>query len=173
VAEASGVRLAIHPDDPPWPVFGLPRIVTSGAALRRVADLAPSPANGVTLCTGSLGASPAEASRLPETVRALGDRIAFAHLRNVAHGEAHPDGTADFHEAPHPEGAVDLAAVVGALVEVGFQGPVRPDHGRMIWGEVGADGVRPGYGLYDRALGAAYLRGLWDATGKRPPDRGA
>jgi len=169
VAEASGVRLAIHPDDPPWPVFGLPRIITSGAALRRVTELVASPANGVTLCTGSLGASPAEAARLPETVRALGGRIAFAHLRNVAHGEVHPDGTADFHEAPHPEGAVDLAAVVRALAEVGFAGPVRPDHGRMIWQEVGTEGVRPGYGLYDRALGAAYLRGLWDATPKRPP----
>ncbi len=175
VAEAAGVRLAIHPDDPPWPVFGLPRVVTSGAAYERVVGLVDSPANGVTLCTGSLGANPAEAARLPETVRALGDRVHFAHLRNVRHGDAHPDGTCDFEEASHPEGDVDLGAVVRALAEVGFSGPARPDHGRMIWGEVGPDGttrrgVRPGYGLYDRALGATYLRGLWEgATHSLPP----
>ena len=159
VAEASGVRLAVHPDDPPWPVFGLPRIVTSGEALARVTRLVDSPANGVTLCTGSLGACPDEATRLPETVRQLGDRVHFVHLRNVRH-----HGPRDFDEVAHPEGAVDLAAVVRALADAGFRGPARPDHGRMIWSEVGREGTTAGYGLYDRALGATYLRGLWDAT---------
>lgn len=155
VAQAAGVRLAIHPDDPPWPVFGLPRIVASAGAMERVTQLVPSPANGVTLCTGSLGAD--LSVDLPTLVRALGPRVHFAHLRNVA-----VTAPQTFHEAPHPDGSTDLAAVVRALVQTGFVGPVRPDHGRAIWSERGRAGTRPGYGLYDRALGAAYLRGLWD-----------
>ena len=153
-AEEAGVRLAIHPDDPPWSVAGLPRIVTSGRALRRVTELVDSPSNGVTLCTGSLGANPAEAKRLPETVRLLGDRIHFVHARNVRTVGVH-----SFHESAHPDGDVDLPAVLAALRDTGFAGPLRPDHGRMIWGERG----RPGYGLHDRALGAAYLLGVWSA----------
>jgi mannonate dehydratase len=155
VAEAAGVRMAIHPDDPPWPVFGLPRIVASAEAMRRVLSLVDSPANGLTFCTGSLGADPA--NDLPALVRAAGDRIHFAHLRNVR-----VTGPKHFHETAHPDGDVDLAAVVQALVDTGFSGPVRPDHGRMIWDETG----RPGYGLYDRALGAAYLLGLWHASAR-------
>lgn len=161
-AEAAGVRLAIHPDDPPWPVFGLPRIVTSAAALERVTELVESPANGVTLCTGSLGAKASEARRLPAAAGRLAERrrLHFAHLRNVR--SAPEDGPGDFEEVAHPDGDVDLRAVVRALVEAGWEGPVRPDHGRALWGEVGDAAVRPGYGLFDRALGAAYLRGLWD-----------
>lgn len=169
VAEAAGVRLAVHPDDPPWPVFGLPRILTSGDALARLTTLVDSPANGVCLCSGSLGADPAEAARLPETARRLADRVHFVHLRNVAHGATHADGATDFEETSHPLGAVELAAVVEALVEAGFEGPLRPDHGRAIWSEADDRDVRPGYGLYDRALGAAYLRGLWDAASRRAP----
>lgn len=153
-AEAAGVRLAIHPDDPPWAVAGFPRIITSGNALRRVTQIVDSPANGVTLCTGSLGANPVEGAALPETIRGLAGRIYFVHARNVR-----VTGERSFHETAHPFGDLDLPAVIKALVDVGFDGPVRPDHGRMIWGEEG----RPGYGLYDRALGAAYLRGLIDA----------
>ncbi len=155
VAEAAGVRLAIHPDDPPWSIFGLPRIITSGEALDRLCDLVASPANGVTFCTGSLGADPA--NDLPAIARRLGERgrIHFAHCRNVA-----VTGVRRFHETPHPSrfGDVDFRAVLTALYETGFDGPMRPDHGRMIWGERG----RPGYGLYDRALGAMYLQGLWE-----------
>jgi mannonate dehydratase len=155
VADAYDVRMAIHPDDPPWPVFGLPRIVTDAAALRRLVSLVDSPANGITFCTGSLGVLPT--NDLPAMARELGalGRIHFAHCRNVAVlGERH------FREVPHPSrfGAVDMHAVLRALHDTGFTGPVRPDHGRMIWGETG----RPGYGLYDRALGAAYLNGLWE-----------
>ena len=152
IAEAAGVKLAIHPDDPPWPIFGLPRIITSGDALDRVTRLVESPANGVTLCTGSLGADPS--CDLPAIARRLGPKVHFAHLRNVA-----ITGEKQFHESPHPQGRVDLAQVLRALHESGFDGPVRPDHGRMIWGETG----RPGYGLYDRALGATYLMGIWNA----------
>ncbi len=155
VAESCGVRLAIHPDDPPWPIFGLPRIIGDGDALARLIDLVPSPANGITFCTGSLGASPD--NDLPAIARRIGarKRIHFAHCRNVA-----ITGPRDFREVPHPSrfGDVDMFAVLRALRDTGFNGPMRPDHGRMIWGETG----RPGYGLYDRALGAMYLQGLWE-----------
>lgn len=165
-AEAVGVRLALHPDDPPWPIFGLPRIVTSPAALERVTRLVDRPANGVTFCTGSLGADPTV--DLPAAVRRLGARVHFAHLRNVRVTGAAP-GPRAFHESPHPSayGSVDMLAVVRALHDVGFAGPARPDHGRMIWGETG----RPGYGLYDRALGATYLYGLWEAVSRSPAAR--
>jgi mannonate dehydratase len=154
-AERAGVRMAIHPDDPPWSIFGLPRIITGGAAFERLIDLVDSPANGVTFCTGSLGAEPK--NDLPAIARTIGGRgrIHFAHCRNVA-----ITGKRQFHEAPHPSrfGDVPMRDVLAALVDVGFTGPMRPDHGRMIWGEKG----RPGYGLYDRALGATYLQGLWE-----------
>ena len=161
VAEQHGVKLAIHPDDPPWPIFGLPRIITNTEALERLVSLVNSPVNGITFCTGSLGAS-AE-NPLPAMVRRFGaiDRIHFVHCRNIRRTREH-----DFHEVPHPSdyGDVDMREVLRALVETGFDGPIRPDHGRMIWNETG----RPGYGLYDRALGATYLYGLWEGlTGSK------
>jgi mannonate dehydratase len=153
VAEQAGVQMAIHPDDPPWSIFGLPRIICRGADLERLLKLVDRPANGITFCTGSLGAHPE--NDLPAMVRRLGNRIHFAHCRNVR-----ITGERKFHETPHPSalGGVDLRAVLAALRDVGFAGPMRPDHGRMIWGERG----RAGYGLYDRALGATYLQGLWE-----------
>jgi mannonate dehydratase len=151
VAEQAGVKMAIHPDDPPWPIFGLPRIICRGADLERLTKLVDRPANGVTFCTGSLGALPE--NDLPAMVRRLGPRIHFAHCRNVR-----VTGERKFHETPHPSGDVSLADVLRALRDTGFAGPMRPDHGRMIWGERG----RAGYGLYDRALGATYLQGLWE-----------
>jgi mannonate dehydratase len=164
VAAAAGVRLAIHPDDPPWPIFGLPRIICTGPDLERLVALVDSPANGVTFCTGSLGAN--TENDLPAMVRRLGagggGRIHFAHCRNVR-----VTGPRRFHETAHPSacGGVDLAEVLRALRDVGFAGPMRPDHGRMIWGERG----RPGYGLYDRALGAMYLQGLWEGLTRSAP----
>jgi len=151
VAEQAGVRMAIHPDDPPWSIFGLPRIICRGADLERLLKLVDRPATGVPFCTGSLGALPE--NDLPAMVRRLGSRIHFAHCRNVR-----ITGERQFHETPHPSGDVNLADVLRALRDTGFAGPMRPDHGRMIWGERG----RPGYGLYDRALGATYLQGLWE-----------
>jgi len=155
VADAARVKLAIHPDDPPWSIFGLPRIITDDAALQRLIRLVDSDANGVTFCTGSLGA--AATNDLPAMIRALGSRVHFAHCRNVL-----VTGDRRFHETPHPSrfGSVDMLRVMQALRDVGFAGPMRPDHGRMIWGELG----RPGYGLHDRALGAMYLQGLWEAV---------
>ncbi len=153
VAESLGVRLAIHPDDPCWPVLGLPRIITSPAALERVCDLVPSHANAITFCTGSLGCDPAH--DLVAAAERLATRTAFVHARNVR-----TTGRRAFHETAHPRasGDVDLPRVLRALVQNGFAGPLRPDHGRMIWGETG----RSGYGLFDRALGAVYLRGILD-----------
>jgi mannonate dehydratase len=158
-AESAGVRMAIHPDDPPWSIFGLPRIVTNAENLDRLTRLVDSPANGVTFCTGSLGANPS--NDLPRMAAALAarGRIHFAHCRNVKW-----TGDKKFSETPHPShlGNVDLHGVLAALHAAGFDGPIRPDHGRMIWGERG----RPGYGLYDRALGATYLQGLWEGIAK-------
>ena len=154
VAARAGVKMAVHPDDPPWPIFGLPRILTDVAAFERLIGLVDDEANGVTFCTGSLGA--AAQNDLPSMVRALRGRIHFVHMRNVKR-----TGEKQFQEAPHPSrfGDVDMLAVMKALKEIGFDGYARPDHGRMIWNEEG----KPGYGLYDRALGATYLQGLWEA----------
>ena len=155
VAEQAGIRMAIHPDDPPWGIFGLPRIITNTDTISQMLRIVDSPANGVTFCTGSLGADPS--NNLPTMIRRLEGRIPFAHLRNIHH-----TGYRQFEEVGHPSccGSLDMLAIVRALVETGFDGYVRPDHGRMIWGEEG----RPGYGLYDRALGASYLTGLFEAV---------
>jgi mannonate dehydratase len=160
VAGQAGIELALHPDDPPWPVLGIPRIVTDAAALIRVTRLVDHPANGITFCTGSLGARPA--NDLPAMIRTLGRRVHFAHCRNVR-----VEDDRRFHETPHPSrfGDVDMRAVLQAFADTGFDGPMRPDHGRMIWGEEGL----PGYGLYDRALGAMYLHGLWEGVTGRSP----
>ncbi|MBE6719394.1 MAG: mannonate dehydratase, partial [Ruminococcaceae bacterium] len=112
--------------------------------------------NGITLCTGSLGASPD--NDMVDIIHTAKDRIYFAHLRNVQHNEQWFNETA--HESA--AGSLDMYKIVKALQEEGFDGYIRPDHGRMIWGEV----ARPGYGLYDRALGVCYLNGLWEAVEK-------
>lgn len=159
VAEETGVRMVIHPDDPPYPIFGLPRIITCEANLDRMLALYDSPANSLCFCTGSLGCVPG--NDIPAMVRkyAAADRIAFMHIRNVK-----IMGGGSFEERAHlsSAGSLDMYAIVRALVDCGFDGYVRPDHGRMIWGEAG----RPGYGLYDRALGAAYINGLFEACTK-------
>lgn len=159
VAEEAGVKMAIHPDDPPRPIFGLPRIVKDRDDLARILGIVDTPANGLTLCSGSLGAGPQ--NNVEALVREFGGqgRIHFAHIRNV---KITPEG--DFEETAHRSdcGSLDIAAIVKAYHDVGFDGYFRPDHGRMIWGETG----KPGYGLYDRALGAAYINGLWEAVAK-------
>ena len=160
VAEECGVRMAIHPDDPPYPIFGLPRIITNEEHLDRFLKLYDSPANSLCLCTGSLGCAKFnDVPKLVDKYSAMG-RIAFMHIRNV---KVMDDGS--FEECGHlsANGSLDVAAIVKALVRNGFDGYVRPDHGRMIWGETG----KPGYGLYDRALGAAYLNGLFEAYEKQ------
>lgn len=156
VAEESDVKMAIHPDDPPWSIFGLPRIIRDKASLERFLKLVDNPYNGLSLCSGSLGAS--ADNDIAELVRHFGGmgRIHFAHMRNVK-----LTGEKSFEESAHltSAGSLDMFDIMKAYHEVGFDGPMRPDHGRMIWGETG----RPGYGLYDRALGATYLNGIWEA----------
>lgn len=158
VAAASGVRMALHPDDPPWSIFDLPRIITDAPALERVTRIVDDPANGITFCTGSLAAN--AGNDLPAMIRRLKGRIHFGHCRNIKR-----TGPRSFQETAHPSefGDVDMRAVLAALREIGFDGPIRSDHGRMIWGETG----QPGYGLHDRALGAMYLHGLWEGLGAR------
>ena len=159
VAEECGVRMAIHPDDPPYPIFGLPRIITCEENLDRFLSIVDSPANSLCLCIGSLGCAKSNDIVAMVEKYAKMDRIAFMHMRNVKIME---DGS--FEERAHLSscGSLDMYEVVRVLVEAGFDGYVRPDHGRMIWGETG----KPGYGLFDRALGATYINGLFEAAEK-------
>jgi mannonate dehydratase len=154
ICEQHDIKMAIHPDDPPWSVFGLPRIITSEKNVERLLSLSDSPSHNITLCSGSLGANPE--NDIPKIIRRFHDRIPFAHIRNV---KIYENG--DFIESSHrtQDGSVDIADVVKAYHENGFTGYARPDHGRHIWNEE----CRPGYGLYDRALGIMHLWGLWDA----------
>ena len=161
VCERVGVKLAIHPDDPPWDVFGLPRIVSDEESLDKIFQAVPSVYNGLTLCTGSLGAGRKnDIPHLAEKYTKQG-RVHFVHLRNICY----TDDKDSFVEVGHDShlGSLDMAEIVYRLVENGFDGYVRPDHGRNIFGENG----KPGYGLFDRALGCAYINGLFEAAEKR------
>lgn len=153
------VKMAIHPDDPPWDIFGLPRIATSQEDFDVIIGLVDSPYNGITLCSGSLGANPE--NDIPSIIRHFGakKRVPFAHIRNL---KIHKPGV--FNETSHlsSDGSFDMYEIMKAYYDTGFDEYARPDHGRMIWDEKG----RAGYGLYDRALGVAYLNGLWEALGK-------
>ncbi len=155
--DETGINMAIHPDDPPWDIFGLPRIVTGAESYEKMINAVPNIHNGFTFCTGSLGAG--RFNDLPKMAEKYAKRIYFAHLRQLKFVNE-----TDFYENGHQtqDGNVDIYAIVKALEENGFSGYVRPDHGRNIWGEEG----KPGYGLYDRALGAAYLSGLFEAVRK-------
>lgn len=156
--DATGIHMAIHPDDPPWDMFGLPRIITGPDSYAKLFAAVPNLHNGITLCTGSLGA--ARENDLVAMAAALAPRSHFVHLRQITF-----TGEKDFCESGHmtDQGSLDMYGIVKALCENGFDGYVRPDHGRNIWGEDG----KPGYGLYDRALGATYLYGLFEAVEKQ------
>lgn len=165
-AEEAGIRMCIHPDDPPRPLFGLPRIVSSEEDLAAVMAVSDLPANGITLCTGSLGAGPR--NDLPGIARRFAGRVYFAHLRNVA---KEPDGS--FMEADHLGGDVDMVAVVAALLDE--QGrrrtagderwriPFRPDHGHELLDDVGKP-THPGYPAIGRLRGLAEIRGVITAV---------
>ena len=155
--DETGINMAIHPDDPPWDMFGLPRIITGMSSYDKLFASVPNPHNGITLCTGSLGAG--RDNDMVAMASKLAARSYFVHLRQITHS-----GALDFCESGHltSMGSLDMYGIVKALVEAGFDGYVRPDHGRNIWGEDG----KPGYGLYDRALGATYLYGLFEAVEK-------
>ena len=155
--DETGINMAIHPDDPPWDMFGLPRIITGMNSYDKLFAAVPNVHNGITLCTGSLGAG--RDNDMVAMASKLAARSYFVHLRQITHS-----GALDFCESGHltSMGSLDMYGIVKALVEAGFDGYVRPDHGRNIWGEDG----KPGYGLYDRALGATYLYGLFEAIEK-------
>lgn len=157
VCKKYDIKMAIHPDDPAWSVFGLPRIIINKKNILRMMKMVDDPHNGVTFCSGSYGTN--LENDLPDMIKSLKGRIHFAHVRNLKF--ITPD---NFEEAAHlsSDGNFDMYEIMKALYEIGFDGPIRPDHGRMIWDEV----AMPGYGLYDRALGAAYLNGLWEAIEK-------
>ena len=162
VAEEVGVRMAIHPDDPPFPIFGLPRVVTCAEDAEAILAGHPSPANGLTLCTGSYGAG--SRNDLPAMATRFASDIHFAHLRNVT---KEADGS--FHEAEHLDGDTDMVAVVGALIteerrrkaqgRSDWEIPMRPDHGHLIVDDIGKR-VNPGYSCIGRLKGLAELRGV-------------
>lgn len=157
--EECGVTMAVHPDDPGWPIFGLPRVCYDNNGLSTILSLNDSKCNSLCLCTGSLGSNPE--NDIPALIRKFGEmgRIACLHVRNIKYLGPHK-----FREAAHlsETGSLDMYAIMKAAYDTCPDSYIRPDHGRMIWGEQG----RPGYGLYDRALGAAYLNGLWEAISR-------
>lgn len=157
VCAANDIKMAIHPDDPPWSIFGLPRIVTSKENLKRLVELVDEPFNGLTLCTGSLGSNPN--NDVVDIIKTYMDRIYFGHVRNV---RIYEDG--NFVETSHrtKDGSLDILSVMKAYHDAGFEYYIRPDHGRHLWNE----NCRPGYGLYDRALGIMYMHGIWDSLDK-------
>jgi mannonate dehydratase len=152
-AEKYGIKMGTHPDDPPWSIFGLPRIITNEENLARFLAINDSPSHCLCLCAGSLGAS--KDNDIPKMIRRFAGRIAFGHVRNVKHFD-----NGDFVETSHRalDGDVNTIEIMKAYHDIGYEGYLRPDHGRSLWGETG----RPGYGLYDRAMGIMYLLGAWD-----------
>jgi mannonate dehydratase len=162
-AMESGVMMAIHPDDPPWPLLGLPRVVSNARDIERLLAVVDAPANGITLCTGSLGAS--TGNDLVAMASRFSRRVNFVHLRNVTRD---PEG--NFLEANHLEGDIDMFGVIKALLleqkrrtaehPGSRQMPMRPDHGHRMLPDRNRPNVYPGYSLFGRMRGLAELRGM-------------
>ena len=166
VAEDSGIRLCIHPDDPPFSLYGLPRVVSTASDIRAIFAAADCQTNGLTFCTGSFGVR--ADNDLTAMVQEFGPRIHFVHLRNVTR---EPDGS--FHEADHLGGSTNMPAVVIALMQeqarrkaegrADWQLPMRPDHGHLLADDIGKARINPGYSLIGRLKGLAELRGVMRA----------
>lgn len=154
------IKMAIHMDDPPWDIFGLPRLLVDEPSIARFLRMVDDPHNCLTLCSGSLSASPD--NDVAAIVRRHADRIAFAHIRNVRRFD-----NGDFSEVSHRDcdGQTGILDILRALHDADYDGYIRPDHGRHLWDETPGH-VRPGYGLYDRALGIMYMLGVWDMMEK-------
>ncbi|TDH36246.1 mannonate dehydratase [Pseudohoeflea suaedae] len=167
-AEELGIRMCCHPDDPPYPLLGLPRVMSTEKDYRTVMDEIDSPANGITLCSGSLGARPD--NDIPGMMERLGDRVHFLHLRNVKRETANVMGS--FHEAEHLGGDTDMVALLAAVVReekkrrdagrADHSIPFRPDHGQDILDDLGRK-AQPGYPSIGRLKGLAELRGIMTA----------
>ena len=171
LAEELGLRLCCHPDDPPFPLLGLPRVMSSTDDYTRVLEAVDSPASGATLCTGSLGV--AAGFDGADFVRRLGPRIHFVHLRNTRRSPSPDPGRPHFFEAPHLDGDTDMVATIAALIAEERRRaaggredatiPMRPDHGQELLGDRGGHSL-PGYPLIGRMRGLAELRGVMAAA---------
>ena len=158
VAQVNDLKMAMHPDDPPWDIFGVPRLMTNEEAMDKLLSFYDSPRNGIVFCSGTFGSNiNNDVIRMADKYLKM-DRIPFSHIRNVKTQED------SFEECGHYSdcGSIDMVELLKVFHKNNYTGYIRPDHGRMIWEEQG----QSGNGIYDRALGAQYILGIWECLSK-------